>query len=331
MKKILFVLCCMFVLFGATGTASAYSTDGDYNYNLNSDGTTVTLLGYMGSASEVVVPKTLGGYPVTAIETYAFATTAVKKVTLPEGLVEILDNAFMECKMLEEVVLPSTLKFIGVEAFLQCDKLKSITVPESVTTISFRGLGYTWVTSMECGLLSGFTIHGKTGSAAQIYANENGITFVATDKQPSIVIPDNNGNSSNNPNSNISNNPNNNIISNPNNNSNNSLNNVLNNPTKLPNVDKNTGMIIPEKVTKVKVKALGKKKVRVTFKKTEYTGYYHVRYSLKKNMKKAKTVATTGKVVLKKLKKGARVYVQVRGANGKVMGAWSKKVSVKVK
>ncbi|MBE5927906.1 MAG: leucine-rich repeat domain-containing protein [Lachnospiraceae bacterium] len=330
MKKILFVLCCMFVLFGATNTASAYSTDGDYNYNLNGDGTTVTLLGYMGSATEVVVPKTLGGYPVTAIETYAFAATAVKKVTLPEGLVEILDNAFMECKMLEEVVLPSTLKFIGVESFLQCDKLKSITVPESVTTISFRGLGYTWVTSMECGLLSGFTIHGKTGSAAQTYANENGITFVATDKQPDIVNPDN-GNSSSNPNGNTSNTPNNNIISNPNNNLNNNSNNVLNNTTKLPNVDKNTDSLKPKKVTKVKVKAIGKRKVRVTFKKSEHTGYYEFRYSLKKNMKKAINGGTAGKVVLKKLPKGARIYIQVRGVNGDERGAWSKKVSVKVK
>ena len=94
------------------------------------------------------------------------------------------------------------------------------------------------------------------------------------------------------------------------------------------------------KVTGVKAKATGKKKVKVTWAaaKDARTGV-QIRYSYKKNMKKAKTVtvksAKAAKKVLKKLEKGKRVFIQVRAckaANGqKIYGAWSAKAKVKVK
>lgn len=95
----------------------------------------------------------------------------------------------------------------------------------------------------------------------------------------------------------------------------------------------------PTKPTKVKVKA-GKKKATVTWKKrTSGATAYQVRYSLKKSMKKSKTVKVTGvkkaKKVIKKLKRKKVYYFQVRAINSKSgvtkYSAWSKKVHVKVK
>ena len=94
------------------------------------------------------------------------------------------------------------------------------------------------------------------------------------------------------------------------------------------------------KVTGVKAKATGKKRVKVTWaaSKDGRSGV-QIRYSYKKGMKKAKTVtvksAKAAKKVLKKLKRGKKVFIQVRAyeaANGqKTFGAWSAKAKVKVK
>ena len=87
----------------------------------------------------------------------------------------------------------------------------------------------------------------------------------------------------------------------------------------------------PAKVKKVNVKA-GKKKVTVTWKAAKNAKKYKVKYSYKKNMKKAKTkTVTKRKLVIKKLKSGKKVYVQVQGLNGKLKGKFSKKVARKVK
>ena len=64
-----------------------------------------------------------------------------------------------------------------------------------------------------------------------------------------------------------------------------------------------------------KVKA-GKKKATVTWKKVKGATGYQIRYSYSKSMSGAKYMTVKGgsktKATIKKLKKGKRVYVQVR-------------------
>ena len=80
-----------------------------------------------------------------------------------------------------------------------------------------------------------------------------------------------------------------------------------------------------------------KKKVKLTFKKIANTTGYQVRYSYKKNMKKAKkTTSKKTTCTLKSLKSGAFVYVQARAYNtdslGNLLyGKWSKKKSYVVR
>ena len=84
--------------------------------------------------------------------------------------------------------------------------------------------------------------------------------------------------------------------------------------------------------------AAGKKKVTLTWKKMSDIAGYQIRYSLKKNMKSAKTVnvnKTKTKQVIKKLTSKKTYYFQIRSykfVKGKMYySKWSGKKSVKVK
>lgn len=63
---------------------------------------------------------------VTAIGEYAFYNTAIRTLTLPEGLLTIGDDAFRDCFSLNSVVLPSTLKTIGDGAFFGAQALVEV-------------------------------------------------------------------------------------------------------------------------------------------------------------------------------------------------------------
>ena len=60
---------------------------------------------------------------------------ALKRITLPSGLVEIGDSAFEHCVSLENLWLPSTVKTIGARAFADCQSLQQISIPDGVRSI----------------------------------------------------------------------------------------------------------------------------------------------------------------------------------------------------
>ena len=65
----------------------------------------------------------------------AFYYSGLKEVTIPEGVKEIGNRAFLECSSLEKISIPNTVKSIGAYAFTRCNKLKDITLPNSITCI----------------------------------------------------------------------------------------------------------------------------------------------------------------------------------------------------
>ena len=95
--------------------------------------------------------------------------------------------------------------------------------------------------------------------------------------------------------------------------------------------------VAPKKTVVKKVKALGKKKIKITVKKSsEQVSGYEVILSTKKNFKNAKKITTKKNVVtVKKLKAGNKYFVKVRAfknvGNKKIYGNYStvKKVIVK--
>ena len=97
----------------------------------NEDGS-VTIERYIGSGGDVVIPAEIDGKPVSAIGNVvgtigAFQDcTNVTSVVIPDGVVEIQDNAFYGCTNLEVVTVPSSVTLLRNCAFTDCPKLRAI-------------------------------------------------------------------------------------------------------------------------------------------------------------------------------------------------------------
>lgn len=117
-----------------------------------------TILGYNGSATEVVIPGTIEGRPVTRIEDGAFSGCEdLTSITLPDSVTYIGAWAFRYCINLTEVRLPKGLKSIEDSTFLSCDSLTSITLPGSVTSIGDKAF-------FLCYSLTSITLPGSVTS-----------------------------------------------------------------------------------------------------------------------------------------------------------------------
>lgn len=118
--------------------ASAVSAEveGDFTYMVLNGQATITAAS-TDIAGDVVIPETLGGYPVTAIGSGAFAGRVnMTSLTIPDGVVSIGEEAFYSCTGMKTVSLSDNLKTIGKSAFDNCSSLSDLIIPENVTTIS---------------------------------------------------------------------------------------------------------------------------------------------------------------------------------------------------
>lgn len=88
---------------------------------------------YEGRETQVSVPAQIDGLTVVSVADSAFAGCAVENVTLPEGVRELRERAFANCRSLKTVRLPVTLRAIRDGAFEGCSSLLRLSVPVSVT------------------------------------------------------------------------------------------------------------------------------------------------------------------------------------------------------
>ncbi|MBQ3583717.1 MAG: leucine-rich repeat protein [Lachnospiraceae bacterium] len=137
---------------------------------------------------------------------FAFGGTAIEKMEFLNGAEDISDafagcedleyvfipksvenmtEAFSDCEALTRVVIEEGVTSIGDYTFYNCPKLLELTIPESVVEFGEYSVGY--IELNECvgqgrykvQILPDFKINGVAGSAAEKYAKENGIAFVA--------------------------------------------------------------------------------------------------------------------------------------------------------
>lgn len=92
--------------------------------------------------------------------------------TVPEETEKLLPYSFCYCPNLTEVVLPEGLKTMDT-ALWACQSLKTVTIPRSITSLEKNAIGY-----LNGAPVEGFTVKGYSGSYAEAYAKENGLTFV---------------------------------------------------------------------------------------------------------------------------------------------------------
>lgn len=129
---------------------------------------------------------------VTKIDTYAFYNcNSLKGVTIPKGVTIVDDYSFKNCYNLKSVIIPDGLKTIGYSAFYNCTNLKSVTIPSSVYGLSGEYNSETvnrLVPKWGFGCLenhkkvAGFTVFGKKGTDAEIYAKANKFAFYISDE-----------------------------------------------------------------------------------------------------------------------------------------------------
>ncbi len=73
----------------------------------------------------------------------------ITKLTLPEGLTSIGNNAFYECTELTSVTIPGNVTIIMDDAFCRCYSLASVYIPNSVTCIGARAFRETAISSLN--------------------------------------------------------------------------------------------------------------------------------------------------------------------------------------
>lgn len=192
-----------------TCTIHVEGVEGDYVYTVT-DGN-VTIEDYLGTDTEIVIPSTIAGKPVTEIGPMSFWTDDnMTSVVIPEGVTTIGKQAFNGNDNLANIKLPSTLKTIGErafwgtaitelnvpegvtsigrEAFNSCKELSSVTLPESLTYIGPNAFNScpslneirlpSNIISLGTNALRGFDkIYVKEGSTTETALKNGGYTY----------------------------------------------------------------------------------------------------------------------------------------------------------
>ena len=148
------------------GVESNYSVGLKYSLNTDEKGYTVVGIGYCED-TDLVIPATYRGLPVTAIGSNAFESVrSFKSVSIPASVTTIGEKAFAHCGVtsvtfatnsqlttvdmyaffssssLQSIALPDGVTTIGEAAFNGCNNITSISIPDSITTIENRALDF---------------------------------------------------------------------------------------------------------------------------------------------------------------------------------------------
>lgn len=207
--------------------AETYFASDDYKYTYRYDGT-VSVAGYLGMSSNLIIPEVISGKSVTEISWNAFnGNKNIENVSFPDTLKVISDSSFANCISLKRIIIPSSVTRIGANAFYscisasvieingkleiiekysfnRCSSVKEIVLPETVKTIgdyAFYGcssLEYVYIPPAttyieqhafdECNKL---VIYGYSGSCAETYAKSKNISFVSVGEVDGQIVSEN--------------------------------------------------------------------------------------------------------------------------------------------
>lgn len=128
------VVVCSVLALAACNITSA---DGKWEYSVDKETNTATIVSYKGGDAELVIPSEIDGVAVTKIGKNAFKkNTKITSLVLPDSLIEIEQSAFEMCSNINKITFGSGLKTIGMYAFYNCYELKDISLPSNLEMIN---------------------------------------------------------------------------------------------------------------------------------------------------------------------------------------------------
>lgn len=175
---------CYADIQGATGTSYVATESGNYKCvvtdTISGDEDMQTFYLYAPYYDD---PSGLYYYAISPTEAYVAGEGVSGAVSFPSAIqlsdgkvytVTTIGN-LINSRGVTSVTIPPTVRTIDTYGFDETG-ITSITIPPTVTTINQWAVGYSYNNDTDV-LIPGFTIFGTTGTAAQAYANANGILF----------------------------------------------------------------------------------------------------------------------------------------------------------
>lgn len=171
------------------------------NFTYMEEGNEVTILGYIGTDSDIVIPKKINNKPVTEISYEAFSDcTNLRSVMIPESVTKIECRAFRNCTSLTSITIPDNVTSIENHVFENCNSLENITISDSVAEIGYQAFYDTaWYENQSDGLVyAGKVLYQYKGempenTSIEIEDGTLGIAggaFEGCNSLTSITIPD---------------------------------------------------------------------------------------------------------------------------------------------
>lgn len=146
MKTVLYFISILILTTSSYVVAAPHTlTASDVEFGING-----TLLKYLGTATDIIIPDSIDSKPIEIISAYAFQKKGLEKVEMANSITSIGYYAFQD-NLIKSVKLSSTLKSIGDRAFKD-NVIDSIFIPASVEEIgqaAFTSSGIKSVTFEE--------------------------------------------------------------------------------------------------------------------------------------------------------------------------------------
>ncbi len=158
----------------------------------------ISVSGLKNEPSELVIPDTIDGLPVTQIQLYSFQYLSIKSVKFPDSIKEIDSYSFSDCPNLTEVTLPANIERIGFHVFENCTSLETVNFPDHlVKTSDFTFDNTPWLTAQRekspLVIVNDAVIDARTTTGDVTIPS--GVKYVASgafsknDKVTSVVFP----------------------------------------------------------------------------------------------------------------------------------------------
>ncbi|MBR1983896.1 MAG: leucine-rich repeat protein [Clostridia bacterium] len=137
-RRIITSLALCFVLIMSTFSFLGCTRASTDYYTLSDDGTYYSFTGSAEFAeTEYTILSEIKGIPVTEIGQAALSqNTTITKITIPDSVTKMRNNAFSKCGELAEVSIGAGITTLPDSAFAGCSKLTTVTFSEGLEKIS---------------------------------------------------------------------------------------------------------------------------------------------------------------------------------------------------